>query len=25
VVENYVFCDHPFFEAVAERNRRRLA
>ena len=24
VVENYVFCDHPFFEAVAERNRRRL-
>lgn len=23
VVENYVFCDHPFFGVVAERNRRR--
>lgn len=24
VCENYVFCDHPFFERVAERNARRL-
>ncbi len=23
VVENYIFCDHLFFAAVAERNRRR--
>ena len=23
VCENYVFCDHPFFAAVADRNGRR--
>ena len=23
VVENYIFCDHPFFSVVAERNRQR--
>jgi len=25
VCENYVFCDHPFFERVAERLRVRAA